>query len=309
MALRRIKSAYRTLLAALRKRANRWTSGWSEVVLTAVRRFNEHRAAEAAAALAYYALFSFFPLVLFALAAGSLFADSEEALAEIIALVHRVIPTARQLIAENLQQVVKLRGPVGVAAAATLLWSASGFFGSLARNVNLAWPGAPVRNFVQGRLVAVGMVASLLTLLATWSVYNAVLSVLYRLDLSLGNGLLQPGAPLRLLLSKLAPWVLSFALYVALYRLVPRADVGWLESLVSALLAAAAWRGLTSVFTRYLTLFLDRYRLVYGSLGTVVALLFWVYWSGWITLFGAHLAAAISMHLERPHTDVRTRLL
>jgi len=40
------------------------------------------------------------------------------------------------------------------------------------------------------------------------------------------------------------------------------------------------------------------YELVYGSLGTVVALLFWIYLSATITLFGAHLSAVIDRRNE-----------
>jgi membrane protein len=35
---------------------------------------------------------------------------------------------------------------------------------------------------------------------------------------------------------------------------------------------------------------------VYGSLGTVVALMFWLYLSSMIIIFGAHLSAAIGRH-------------
>ena len=37
-----------------------------------------------------------------------------------------------------------------------------------------------------------------------------------------------------------------------------------------------------------------RYSLVYGSLGTVVALMFWLYLSASITFLGAHLAATVA---------------
>jgi uncharacterized BrkB/YihY/UPF0761 family membrane protein len=37
---------------------------------------------------------------------------------------------------------------------------------------------------------------------------------------------------------------------------------------------------------------------VYGSLGTVAALLIWIYYSSLITLFGAHLTAAIVRHAK-----------
>jgi uncharacterized BrkB/YihY/UPF0761 family membrane protein len=37
---------------------------------------------------------------------------------------------------------------------------------------------------------------------------------------------------------------------------------------------------------------------VYGSLGKIVALLAWIYFCGWIILFGAHLTSAIHRHTQ-----------
>ena len=41
------------------------------------------------------------------------------------------------------------------------------------------------------------------------------------------------------------------------------------------------------------------YQFVYGPLGAVVALMVWIYLSGLIILFGAHLSAAVA-HRGRP---------
>ena len=47
-------------------------------------------------------------------------------------------------------------------------------------------------------------------------------------------------------------------------------------------------------FTWYISSGLARYEFVYGSLGAVVALMLWIYFNSLITLFGAHLGAAIA---------------
>lgn len=43
----------------------------------------------------------------------------------------------------------------------------------------------------------------------------------------------------------------------------------------------------------YISSDLVNYPLVYGSLSSVVALLFWIYVSSYLALFGAHLSAAV----------------
>jgi membrane protein len=84
-------------------------------------------------------------------------------------------------------------------------------------------------------------------------------------------------------------------MFVALYRWTPNTQVEWKPASWAALVATVLWQLATYVFTWYLRVGLGRYELVYGSLGAVVALLVLVYVIAWITLFGAHLCAAI-MH-------------
>jgi len=58
----------------------------------------------------------------------------------------------------------------------------------------------------------------------------------------------------------------------------------------------------TAGFAWYLSSGLSKYRLVYGSLGSIVALMFWLYVTSGIILFGAHLSAAIQ-YVRRMRTD------
>jgi membrane protein len=50
----------------------------------------------------------------------------------------------------------------------------------------------------------------------------------------------------------------------------------------------------TAGFTWYLDSGFARYELIYGWLGTIVILMFWIYLNSWIILFGANLAASIA---------------
>jgi membrane protein len=60
-----------------------------------------------------------------------------------------------------------------------------------------------------------------------------------------------------------------------------------------ALIASLAWKAVIAGFGWYLSSSFGQYQLVYGSLGAIVAFLFLIYIISLITLFGAHLSAAI----------------
>jgi membrane protein len=175
------------------------------------------------------------------------------------------------------------------------LWSALGFFAILVRNVNCAWPEARTPNFFQHRLLAlsiIGVLAGLSVLLVVW---NAALRVLSQAAHPLLESvpMFQPLA--RLVVTKIAPLLVSLSLYLLLYKRIPRARVRWREALWGALFATAAWRLATTGLVWYVGSGLVKYDLVYGSLGSVVALMFWIYVTSWVTLFGAHLSASVAV--------------
>jgi membrane protein len=217
----------------------------------------------------------------------------------VVEFVIQAFPISQSLIEENLQQVLRLRGAVGLIGLGAALWSATGAFTVLTRNVNRAWTQASPRGFFGNRLVALAMVSSLAVLLVISLLLTTGLNVLSRLRVPLVNAESLYGTPLWTALSDLVPWFLIFLLFLAMYRWVPNAEVKWSAAFWAALVVALAWEVVADAFAWYVSSGLARYRLVYGSLGAVVALMFWIYLSSWIILFGAHLSAAVARHQQR----------
>ncbi len=262
--------------------------------------FTRSRATQAAASLAYYTFFSIFPLMLLLILVGSFFLDRQSVMQWVTQLVQSALPISQQFIVQNLQQVLKQRTAVGIFVLVSLLWSASNMFGNLAYQINLAWPEAKERNFVQTRLIGLDMIFGL-TVLILLSV------VLDSLTKWLGGATAASGAPAYMnplaVLSSLGSWIAIFVLFLAMYRWVPTVHVSWAASLWGAVAAAIGWKAASTAFSWYLGSPFAHYDLVYGSLGAIVAFLFLIYIIALVTLFGAHLAAAID-HLHRKEQAV-----
>ena len=135
-------------------------TAWA-IAKMAVTGYGETQSAEAAAGLAYYATFALFPLLLFLIVFASSILETEDVQADILALVADMLPTAQDLVTQNVQQVLRLRGTVGVVAGLSLLWSASGFFVILTRQVGRVWPDAPTRSAIEQRVFAFGVIGGL----------------------------------------------------------------------------------------------------------------------------------------------------
>lgn len=274
----------------LYQRADRISGNRLNIIKDAIETFNITHADQASAGLAYYLIFSLFPLLLVLISAGSFFLSSEQVYLKVTQLVQENVPSSYEWIDENLRHILQQRGAVGIIGIATLLWAASGGFMSLAYNINLAWLEAPQRNYFQRRLIGLEMIAGLSGLFLLSLVADSVINVLHILDLPflsfLDLGLWKWG-------SNLFSWIVIFALFFGLYNWIPTVNVRVSASTWGALISSVAWKTAIALFSLYIRSGFGRYELVYGSLGALVAFLFLIYILATITLFGAHLTSAI----------------
>lgn len=248
--------------------------------------FLKHRGNLSAAAIAYYTLFSIFPLTLGLVSLGSLVLDSEQAQEAVLRLVSAYSPAIVDLVEETIQQVLQARGTFGLIATLGFLWSSAGVFGALSRSINTIWEVERPRPVWEERAIAVGMVLSVALLFFLSVFATAFFQVRGRLSaILLGEALTSEGL-LPNLLSVIIPYVFTLLLFWVLYRVLPHTQVTWSEVLPGALLASLVWEAAKHVFTFYVAEF-ALYSLVYGSLAAVIVLLLWSYISGVIILLGA----------------------
>ena len=286
-------------LRSLPNQLDRATGGVFGIVTGTFESFGEARAAQAAAGLAYYTFFSMFPLLLFLVSLGSLFLEQEAAYQQVMDYIAGAIPVSRSLIDQNLQQVLETRGAVGFIGLVGALWSASGAFTVLANNVNIAWPTSERRGFIKGRLVALAMIGVLVLFLLVSAFSTTIIGLVAGLRLPLVDGLATNRGLVFSLISRLVSLGITWLLFLALYRWVPNVSVRWRWAAIGAAVSAVLWEAATALFTWYVYSGLAGYRIVYGSLGALVALLFWIYLGSWIMLFGAHLSAVVARRAER----------
>ena len=274
----------------LYQRADRISGNRLNILKDAIKTFTVTRANQAAASLAYYVIFSLFPLLLVLISAGSFFLSSEQVYLKITQLIQQSIPVSFPWISDNLRQVLEQRGTIGLIGLVTLMWAASGGFTSLAYNINLAWLEAPQRNFFQGRLVALEMIAGISGLFFLSIILDWMFNLLRVFDIPFAS-LMQ--VDFWRWFSSIFSWLTIYLLFFALYYWVPTVNVAGKAAFWSALFASVAWEFSTALFSIYLRSRFARYELLYGSVGALVAFLFLIYILATITLFGAHIASAM----------------
>ena len=262
------------------------------VLRSSTRHFIRERVPEAAATIAFYTIFSLFPVLLILAAIGGSLVETLQAEEEVLDVLVNAFPIERDLIRSNVSRLVNARGAVGLIGLLTLLWAATSAFDALVRNINRAWADSPRRGVLKTRLTALAVVGGLVGLLSVFLVAKATIGVVTKKVAAPAADTFI--AALHGIPSNWLFFILAFLILLALYRLIPSTRVRWIEAGSGAAMAAGAFILATSIFSWYLGSGLARYNVVYGSLGAFLALLSWVYIVAIITVGGAHVSAAVA---------------
>lgn len=94
------------------------------------------------------------------------------------------------------------------------------------------------------------------------------------------------------------PFTLSFVSFIFLYTIVPNCPVKIRHACAGGLFAAILFETAKQAFAYYLSHF-NTYALLYGAFATVPIFFIWVYWVWVITLLGAEISYAFSVHHQR----------
>ncbi len=280
-------------IRTLYRRTNRLSRGSLQIIRLTILRFTQARGAEAAASLSYYALFSLFPLLLIMISVLGFVLRREDAYQITLSMVAELMPGAQSLIERTLQEVLSRRSAYGLIGLLGALWSATGFFNTLVRNINYAWQGVKPRDLIRTRLMALLIVLIIILLLILSLASTPLINLLRQSHLPVRNGVPLEQTLLWTAFSTLIPWTFTFLMFLGLYAWIPNTSVRWRALLWGALFAALGWEIAKRAFVFYLSSGWARYELIYGSLGTVVVFMIWMYVSSMITLLGAHLTATI----------------
>lgn len=275
------------------------TGGAMSIVTGAYRNFVLMNGTESAAAITFFAIFSLFPLLALLVIVASLLVPADNIASILGDYLSPVFPVSHDLIDEIIARFVSVRAASGVVGGLTLLWSGSGVFVILARNVNHAWQNARRRNFVQGRLVALSTVSVLLSLLVLGMVASVVYGVISRrLPMLFVN--FDSNSPLLRLITRLIPFFLAFVIFLVVYRALPTVPVLLSEAAWGALLVTLAWAGTSSLFSWYIGSGAANFDVIFGPLSALAVLMLWLYFNSLFVVLGAHISAAVGRrNIER----------
>jgi len=269
-------------------KANKKSFGFLGILRYAVERFSALRGVEGSASIAFFTIFGLPPLLIVLVTVASYYLEIPDIQEQIILAIREILPIPPDLIIEFLEGVLNQRGAVGIIGLIGLAWAGSGVLMSLTANINRAWPTAKIRNVVENRLIAFLMIGMFILFIAVSSILSTVAAFFSQFDIPVVDF----SAPVGVI-TDIIFFALRFILFLALYFFVPKTKVKKRAAFWAALFASVAWEVTAYGFNWYFQSGLANYNFLYGSLGTLVALMFWIYLNCLILVFGAYFSAAL----------------
>lgn len=276
-------------------RKNRMGKVWAVIWRTGVK-YVETDGEQHAASFAYYALFSLLPLlVLLITLAAQFLGDQENLTNQIFALLSQFILVdlgSAEQVRATVQSFMQSRLGSGLISFGILTWCSLRFFHSLVRAVNSAW-GTHEYSWWRLPLKNLLMVTVLTSALLIGLVAPVVLNGIEKFYSMHRNAFADFGIGAWVMASVrgLLPPILLFYSLALFYKFAPRRRTTFREVWVEALWVTAALGGLQKLVVIYAGK-VANFNVVYGTFGSVVALLLWIYLTGTVIIIGGCACAA-----------------
>ncbi len=252
--------------------------------------WSDDHATRHSAALAYYTIFSLAPLLIIVVTVASfLWPESGAAKAQLMQQITELIGPDSAEFVQQLLDNAQQPGSGGVFATiigiVTLLVGATAAFAQLQDSLNAVWEVKPAPDYgfkalIMARVLSFGLILTVGFLLLVSLVLTVAISALSALVG--GGGALEP-------LWQAVNFVVSFAiitaLFAAMYRYLPDAEIAWRDTWVGA--GVTAFLFVVGKLGIGLYLGSSGVASTYGAAGSLVILLLWIYYSALILFFGA----------------------
>lgn len=282
--------------------------GWKDILFRVYSKIGEDRVMLVAAGVTFYSLLAIFPAIAALVALYGFFADPATIAGHLDAASGVLPGGALDIIRDQMNRVAS-QGNTKLGLAFIIgflisLWSANAGIKSIFDALNLVYDEPEKRGFIKLNLVSLAF-----TIAAIVFVLVAIGGIVALPAVFTATG--SDGA--MALLAKIARWpilliVIGLAV-AAVYRYGPsRGEPKWRWISWGTGFAAVGWIVVSILFSLYTEHFAD-YNKTYGSLGAIIAFMFWLWLATTVILLGAEIDAATERQTMRDTTTGRPKPL
>jgi membrane protein len=261
------------------------------------RKYREDHVSILVSSLAYYIFFSFFPmLLLLASIIGFVYGMGEE-YARLPRQLLGLLPFSSEYMTRALERIIRARRSLGLLGSVLLIWSATAAFDNVQQILNRIHRAPTMRPLWRRRLL--GLLLGLIVML--FIPLSVGIAALRPVIAGLLTERTLPGrweSALLILCMAALGIAFNFILLLTLYLFGPSVRRHFPQTWAGALAGAVLWEGTKAAFGLYVRS-LSSYKMLYGSIGSVIAVLLWLYVSGTIFALGAEVNFVLAARRSR----------
>ena len=250
------------------------------------------RGSQMAAAISYYALFSMFPLTLLAVSIFGIVLRDQPFQDRVLAAILDVLPVEDETIADALHRVASLGPTLTFVSALVSLWTAAALSASLRNALNVVFAAEQGRPYLRGK----AMDFLLMPVLGLPFIGGVALTTAWRvIEREVGDRWAAFDGWLGYVWTfgfLAIPFGLTFVAFLLTFWLLPNRRLALRYLWPGALVTTLLFEALKQLFAVYVHT-IATFDAIYGPLSSVIVLLFWVYLTATIVVFGAEVSAAL----------------
>jgi membrane protein len=265
--------------------------------------FLEHKILKMSAALAYITMFSIGPLLLVILFLSDIFLGRDAIEGTIYGQIKNFVGPAS---AEQIQMIIQnlalsdeglIAGIIGVV---TLLIGATSVFAEIQDSINTIWGIKPKKQsgfwlFLKARLLSFGVITSIGFILLVSLALSTILEVLSDQFFSQFS---ESAVYFIYIANSIVTFIVISLLFGSIFKILPDATIKWQQVRLAAFVTALLFMLGKFLISFYISN--SNLRDVYGTAGSFVILMVWVYYSSVILYFGAEFAKRYAIEFENP---------
>ncbi|MEO6315006.1 MAG: YihY/virulence factor BrkB family protein [Chitinophagaceae bacterium] len=261
--------------------------------------FGDDKAMKFSASLSYYTIFSIAPFLAIIISFGSFFFAKEAIQGELYPQINQLVGNEAALQIQEMITNIHLSKNsffATVISLIVLILGATGIFTEIQDSINHIWglkskPKRGLLKMVLNRLISFSLIISLGFLLMVSLLLNTVVEALSNQLMKLlpGNGVY-----VVTILNNCLMFMLLSLLFGIIFKVLPDAKIKWKDVMVGAITTSI----LFMIGKFCIGLYLGRSNMgsIYGTAGSIIIVMLWVYYSAVILYFGAEFTKVYAQH-------------
>lgn len=256
---------------------------FTQIVNKSIKQFMAHNCLALSASISFYAMFSFFPLLLLTLSiVVTMGGSSEVAASRLAQVVTSMIPVGTGIVIswiESIGQTKPLAWGIGIGG---VVWGARHVFNTLALSASIIWERKGLLDVLRRQVISLVLVAFAACML--------LISVLLpgAIDRIVSQGQFDTHMMVTVI-TLTVPYAVSFLTFLMIYLLTTPGKVPRKVIIAGAAVVSLIWEISKNGFLTYIRM--TNITSIYGSIGGMIVLMTWIYFSAVIVLWGMEVVA------------------